>query len=334
MKHNNGDVVIRPSLNGLTISMVPEQQLTLATTPKKTSGRLLNTLLLVVSLWATPMLSHAATYTSAELIQQTNAVRQQHGLSALTENSALTKAAQAKADDMFAQQYFNHYSPSGQAPWVWFNSQHYVYTSAGENLAIDFVDGSDIVPAWMNSASHRENLLNASYRDIGIAVVDGTMKGQATIIVVQFFGSRYNQTAPISQTEVTSVKPAPSKTVAPVIPTTTAPSVVPAIKTAPTPLQQPTIEIPTIIPPIVTTPIVQQTQLIPVPEVQGVTTEVIHNQVSPVILSSAKTSESTEWLLLGTFCFYLSVISAAAVIRSLLTAKTQKQVLIPQTVTT
>jgi len=44
--------------------------------------------------------------------------------------------------------------------------------------------------AWDNSPSHRENIVNTNYTDIGIAVVSGDFKGAQTTVVVQFFGSR------------------------------------------------------------------------------------------------------------------------------------------------
>jgi hypothetical protein len=41
----------------------------------------------------------------------------------------------------------------------------------------------------MNSPSHRENILNPNYSDIGIGVVEGSLSGADTTIIVQFFGS-------------------------------------------------------------------------------------------------------------------------------------------------
>ena len=41
----------------------------------------------------------------------------------------------------------------------------------------------------MNSPSHRENIVNTKYREMGIAVSDGVLNGQSTTLVVQMFGS-------------------------------------------------------------------------------------------------------------------------------------------------
>ncbi|MBI5466852.1 MAG: CAP domain-containing protein, partial [Candidatus Kerfeldbacteria bacterium] len=204
---NWGEVIIEPSVNGPHIAVAQPRTITTAVRHAKRLPSWVS-VFFAVAMWSVPSFSFAASYTATDIINDTNRIRADHQLSALSTNTTLNAAAMAKANDMFARQYFNHVSPSGEQPWTWFAQSGYAFTSAGENLAIDFVDGDDIVPAWMKSASHRQNLLSSKYHDIGVAVVDGTLNGQATTLVVQFFGSRG---AAVAAKQIIPLTPAPAK---------------------------------------------------------------------------------------------------------------------------
>ncbi|MCD6500765.1 hypothetical protein J7K42_01965 [bacterium] len=123
------------------------------------------------------------------LIELTNQQRKDLGLNPLRENPLLNKAAQLKAQDMLNKGYFSHQSPDGTTPWYWFRKANYNYQVAGENLGIGFLDSEEIYRAWDNSPSHRANLLNPKYQDIGIAILKGNFKGNEATVVVQLFGS-------------------------------------------------------------------------------------------------------------------------------------------------
>jgi hypothetical protein len=60
---------------------------------------------------------------------------------------------------------------------------------AGENLAIHFTDSSDVVGAWMDSPTHRANIMNGNYTEIGVGTAEGTYEGFKTMYVVQLFGT-------------------------------------------------------------------------------------------------------------------------------------------------
>ncbi|MDQ5882708.1 MAG: hypothetical protein QG648_61 [Patescibacteria group bacterium] len=129
-----------------------------------------------------------------KIIALTNEVRQQYGLPPLKENPLLDQAAQAKAQDMLQKNYFAHVSPSGISPWYWIAQAGYRYHYAGENLALNFLDSEEVVRAWLNSPSHRENLLNKNYQEIGVAVLpaDPTNPQLNKPLVVQMFGTPQN----------------------------------------------------------------------------------------------------------------------------------------------
>ena len=149
-----------------------------------------------------------------KVIELTNAERLSVGITILKENSELDQAALAKATDMFENNYWAHVSPTGTEPWYFVTQSGYEYKHAGENLARDFSNPKDIVKAWMASPTHRQNLLDSRYKDIGVAVVDGYINGVETTIVVQLFGSTQSTIAKIASTTVTNTvfaKEAPEK---------------------------------------------------------------------------------------------------------------------------
>lgn len=122
------------------------------------------------------------------LVDLTNNERYSNGLGELAINPLLTASAQAKANDMARNGYFAHTSPTGESPWFWFSQIGYSYRSAGENLAVGFFESEDVETAWMNSLTHRANILSSKYSEIGIAVAKGTYQGVDVVFVVQHFG--------------------------------------------------------------------------------------------------------------------------------------------------
>ncbi|PIP57318.1 hypothetical protein COX04_00165, partial [Candidatus Woesebacteria bacterium CG22_combo_CG10-13_8_21_14_all_45_10] len=146
---------------------------------------------------APAVLGFASNITPEQVIALTNQKRAEQGLSPLTINGKLNEAAQRKAGDMFAFNYWAHNSPSGRNPWAFFQEVDYKYTYAGENLARDFMNSEGVVEAWMNSPTHRDNILNSNYKETGLAVVNGTLNGVETTLVVQLFGTP--TPAPIAQ---------------------------------------------------------------------------------------------------------------------------------------
>ncbi len=126
---------------------------------------------------------------SAVLVDLVNNDRTDEGLGQLTVNPTLVAAAQAKADDMAAKGYFSHTSPDGRNSWSWFKEAGYSFVYAGENLAVDFSDSEDVEKAWMNSPTHRANIMNGRFTEVGIASAVGTYKGHTTTFVVQMFGA-------------------------------------------------------------------------------------------------------------------------------------------------
>ena len=124
-----------------------------------------------------------------ELLILTNQKRAEAGLTPLVIDERLSRAAEGKANDMFTNDYWAHISPDGKTPWIFIRTAGYSYVFAGENLARGFSNTSDVVNAWMNSQSHRDNMLSSKYNNVGFAVGQGKLNGEDTILVVEMFGS-------------------------------------------------------------------------------------------------------------------------------------------------
>src|SRR6185369_13608321 len=100
---------------------------------------------LIVSIFSLSVFDHyllgnssLASVISAVLVDLTNGDRTANNIGGLTVSPVLTQAAQAKADDMVANEYFAHISPGGKDSWYWFKQAGYSFYYAGENLAVDF----------------------------------------------------------------------------------------------------------------------------------------------------------------------------------------------------
>jgi uncharacterized protein YkwD len=150
------------------------------------------------------VLGQQSDVTRQELLIETNARRLDDGKPALKLSDTLSTAATMKARDMFTQQYWAHNAPNGRTPWHWFKKADYSYAYAGENLAKGFSTSDGVVTAWMNSPEHRENLLDERYKDVGFAVISGTLNGEVTRLVVAFYGTPKAQAASLGLTDTTN----------------------------------------------------------------------------------------------------------------------------------
>ena len=140
---------------------------------------------------ALPQLAFASDISPQNIFLLVNKERTTRGLVPLRENTNLTNAATAKSTDMINRNYFDHYA-FGLTPWDFVLSYDYNYLTAGENLAMDFETSEGVVKAWMESSSHRANILNPDFQDLGVGVVKGAYINNEgtheTKMVTQMFG--------------------------------------------------------------------------------------------------------------------------------------------------
>ena len=141
-----------------------------------------------------PVKSDSATHADSALsakgiITLTNQARQQRGLSVLVHNKTLDNSAEAKLEDIFSGQYFEHVSPAGVSVTDLVNKAGYQYIVVGENLALgNFGGNTNVMSAWMASKGHRANILDPRYQEIGVAVGRGMYEGKEQWLAVQHFG--------------------------------------------------------------------------------------------------------------------------------------------------
>jgi hypothetical protein len=163
------------------------------------------------------VLSYATDMSSSGLLQGTNTERTNHGYGGLAYNNTLAAAAQAKADDMAARNYWSHNTPDGAEPWTFISSAGYLYTTAGENLAYGFGTSDATITGWMNSPAHKANVLNSNFKEVGFGFAnspDFQGTGPETIVVAMYAAPQ----------AVATPAPTPVATPAQTKPSTTAPS--------------------------------------------------------------------------------------------------------------
>lgn len=167
------------------------------------------------------VLAYATDMSRGGLLSATNAFRAAQGLNVLTSDSQLDSSAQAKAQDMLNKDYWAHAAPDGTEPWYFFNQAGYSYSRAGENLAYGFMSSQAVIDGWMNSASHRENMLG-QYNDVGFGIVNipnYQSSGEQTLVVAHY-GVRSTPaqepapSTPVAATAPTAPKP-PAQTSSP-----------------------------------------------------------------------------------------------------------------------
>ena len=106
-----------------------------------------------------------------EVIRLVNQIRTERGLGTLTEDWELSRVARIKSQDMKDNNYFSHTSPIYGSPFTMMKNFGISYRSAAENIAKGQKTPQAVVNAWMNSSGHRANILNKSYKKIGVGYV-------------------------------------------------------------------------------------------------------------------------------------------------------------------
>jgi uncharacterized protein YkwD len=145
-----------------------------------------------------------ANATKREILRSTlcalNRERAHSGLRKLKLNKKLSRAARRHAHDMAKRNYFSHDTLGGGTFVDRIRAEGYLKGAhswvVGENLAWGSRGYSRprvIMNLWMNSTGHRANILNASFREIGIGLAyDAPVAhgGKPACIYATDFGSR------------------------------------------------------------------------------------------------------------------------------------------------
>lgn len=148
-----------------------------------------SSIIFLLAFFSCSNLAYASEITVSKVIELVNKAREGKEINSLEENVVLDKIAQDKLEDMIKNNYFAHTSPKGVTPWSWFEKEGYDYKYAGENLAINFLTAESQQKAWMDSPTHKKNIMNPQFQEIGVAVAAGEINNQLAIITVQEFGT-------------------------------------------------------------------------------------------------------------------------------------------------
>ncbi|MGW1284392.1 CAP domain-containing protein [Streptomyces sp. NPDC001118] len=119
---------------------------------------------------STPKPTATASGVTARILQLVNAERAKAGCQDLALNSELAKAAQAHSADMAAHQNMSHTGSDGSAPGDRITRAGYDWSAYGENVAYGYTTADQVMAGWMSSPGHRANILNCSFKEIGVGL--------------------------------------------------------------------------------------------------------------------------------------------------------------------
>lgn len=167
---------VLPSLEVLAPPTETTFQSTLSPTPEITETTMPTTVAMTAAVeqetneTVTCLVEEDRTF-EAEVIALMNAERAAVGLGPLVEQSQLTAAARQHSTDMACNQFFDHVSPSTGTVIDRVSELGYSYSFIGENIAAGHLTPEEVVAAWMDSSSHRENILNPEYTQVGVGFI-------------------------------------------------------------------------------------------------------------------------------------------------------------------
>ncbi len=129
---------------------------------------------------------HSLTEDENYLLDLINKERNKHNLNELKIDKELQNIARLKAEDLVKNNYFSHTSQTYGSPFDMLKTYNISYKTASENIAGN-PDLDNALQTWLNSESHKNNILSNNYNYTGLAVVDSIAYGN---IIVQFFIGR------------------------------------------------------------------------------------------------------------------------------------------------
>lgn len=112
------------------------------------------------------------------ILKLLNEKRRQAGLGELTMDNTLVKVARYKSNHMIQYGYFNHPTPQGILWYDWLKKIGYSYTATAENIAYNYLGPEELFNQWWKSPGHKKNMMEPSYKKIGIGVVYNKAKNQ------------------------------------------------------------------------------------------------------------------------------------------------------------
>lgn len=151
--------VILENENDMNHILISDAQIPLANAPSTSAD------------WKTALTETQLTEVQ-DVLQLVNEARANAGVSPLTLDPMLCKAAQVRATECVTT--FSHTRPDGTAYSTALSEQGVSASYVGENVATGYQDAQAVVSGWINSDGHRANILNSNYKHIGIGMAENT----------------------------------------------------------------------------------------------------------------------------------------------------------------
>ena len=169
---------------------------------------------IIFSLLSIPAASAAGPLPS-DIVHFINNERTSRGLSSLKIDPALSQAAQSRSAVLAGEGRIFHVTAPKDTPWPEIAQVGYNYSFAGENLALGIETPAELTARWMASPTHRENILEEDFEDIGVGVTMGHYEGKVVSYVVSYYGKKKTGSAVASVSQAVPVDSSASSVSAP-----------------------------------------------------------------------------------------------------------------------
>lgn len=123
-----------------------------------------------------------------QIVALVNNERIKASLAPLNQSVTLSQSACAKLEHMVNGNYWAHIAPDGTEPWRFIGDAGYSYVNAGENLAYGQISEEATIDGWMNSQSHKDNVLGG-FIDIGTCTRSVKFQGGYFNLTVQHYAT-------------------------------------------------------------------------------------------------------------------------------------------------
>jgi uncharacterized protein YkwD len=116
-----------------------------------------------------------------DFIRRVNALRQSIGCPELKWDDRIAAVAQSHSRDMVERNFYSHINPDGKDPFDRLDEADIPFSAAAENIASGPKTGKEAYLIWLNSPSHRQNMLDCRFLRHGV----GRVRGRWTHILVR-----------------------------------------------------------------------------------------------------------------------------------------------------
>ncbi|MEH7247081.1 CAP domain-containing protein [Neobacillus niacini] len=108
--------------------------------------------------------------TEKQILDITNVMRLRHNVKTLIWDEETSEVAYGHSKDMSESDDFSHTSKKFGSLSDRLEAANVAYKFAGENIAVNYIDGPSVAEGWLNSKGHRESLLNEEFTHLGVGV--------------------------------------------------------------------------------------------------------------------------------------------------------------------